>query len=197
MQMPYEQPQNDSESYLSQNEVDFDNSERNSNGVKNRIDGKGDGWANAHRKLLGNQFYFQDVDCFFGAVAFGHNTAERLFLEYVPDDYENRTKKIRQFGIVALFDRKSSKSAAFGNKNIVSCGVYLWLCRTLGTAQGIKPKFYYVIGNDKPPWEMIEMDIDTADIKEPTVILQSVNWKEIWEQLGLLELRNEIKKRLL
>ena len=175
----------------------LDTSIRNKHGVKKRIDGKGDGWANEHRDHLAKEFYIQDVDCLFGAVAFGHNTAERLFLEYAPDNYDNHQKTIREFGIVALFDRKKTKNEAFSKRTTVSRGLYLWLCRKLRDVQGIGPKFFYVIGDDKPPWEMIELNIDTGETNLPTITLHSEEWTTIWQQLGLLELRQEITKRLL
>ena len=59
--------------------------ERHSNGVKVRADGCGDAWAQAHRKL-GPTFNMQDIDALFGIMAFGQNTGDKLFLEYVPDN---------------------------------------------------------------------------------------------------------------
>lgn len=175
------------------NDRAFDNSERNRFGVKTRVDGNGDAWANCHRDKLGNQFLMQDVDCLFGAMAFGHNTAERLFMEYVPDHYQNRTRAIRKFGVVALFDRKLTENAAMHNRNIVSQALYLWICRTLAGQQSISPKFFYVCGNNKPPWRMMEIDINTGEKRE-TVTLQTENWQQIWHTLGLTKIRAEIVK---
>jgi len=86
--------------------------ERHSNGVKVRADGCGDAWAKAHRRL-GPTFNMQDIDALFGIMAFGQNTGDKLFLEYVPDDYQNRGKAVRDFRVIAMFDRKSSRQAAF------------------------------------------------------------------------------------
>ena len=176
-------------------EYAFDPTERNNQGIKVRLDGAGDSWANQHRESLPKEFYFQDVDALFGTVVFGHNTGERLFLEYVPDNYKNRNNQVREFGVVAIFDRKSSRNAAFGNHNRVSMGLYLWLCRSLGKIQPIKPKFFFVIGGQSPPWTMIEIDIETGE-KIREAIIDTSDWSNIWAELELIDLRNEIVKWL-
>ena len=161
--------------------------------VKPRFDGKGDAWANQHRDMLGPTFNMQDMDGYFGFTAFGANTGERIFLEYVPDDYENRYRAIREFGLVSMFDRKSSKEYALSKDNVVSFAFYLWLCRSVGKGQSIIPKFFFVVGSQEPPWEMIEIDINSGNsIKSK--MLTSTNWKEIWHSLGLIELRREVSR---
>jgi len=174
---------------------EFDPTVRNRLGVKERLNGAGDAWANQHRESLGSHFYLQDVDAMFGTIVFGHNTGERLFLEYVPDSYENRQEKVREFGVVALFDRKSSRDAAFGNHNRVSMALYLWMCRSLSKIQGISrsPKFFFVIGGQSPPWQMIEIDIDTGEELQMTEINTS-SWRSTWQAFGLMRLRDEIAR---
>ena len=183
------------------NEYEYDQSVRNSNGVKVRMDGKGDSWACAHRDGLGKSYYMQDIDCLFGAMAFGHNTGEKLFLEYIPDNYQNREKVIRQFGIVSIFDRKFSEGRAFSNENSVSMALYLHICRVFRDHQSIAPKFFYVIGGQEPPWEMIEIDIETGEKtgQRETIGTQEngnikIEWRDVWEALGLIKLRNEVAK---
>jgi len=170
---------------------EFDPTPRNRSGIKERLNGAGDAWANQHRESLGSNFYIQDVDAMFGTFVFGHNTGERLFLEYVPDSYKNRYNKVREFGVVAIFDRKSSRNAAFGNHNRVSMSLYLWICRSLGKMQGVNPKFFFVIGGQSPPWEMIEIDIDTGEELQTTEVDTS-SWQPIWEALGLARMRDEV-----
>jgi len=102
--------------------------DRDQRGVKTRYDGGGDAWAEAHRNL-GTSFNMQDLDALFGFVAFGVNGAEKLFLEYQPDDYKNRKQIIRRFAAVAMFDRKNSIKTAFNKNNLVSTANYLWQCR--------------------------------------------------------------------
>lgn len=169
----------------------FDTSPRNGNGVKTRRDGRGDAWAAAHRDELGSRFLMQDVDASFGALVFGHNTGEKLFLEYVPDDYQNRTKATRDFAVVAMFDRKNSEAAAFANSNLVSRAFYLWQCRVFGTIQPIPPRFYYVIGNQQPPWRMVEIDILSSK-QIATASVSVGDWTTVWSSLGLIKLRNEL-----
>lgn len=169
-------------------------SERLDNGVRKRADGKGDGWANAHRDVLGTKFLMQDVDGYFGFLVYGDNTGERLFLEYVPDDYANRTKPVRSFAIVAMFDRKTTMDAATSEENALSRAFYLWLCRTIGRAQPAEkqPRFYFVVGGQQPPWDMLELDILTGERIGDIVHLANADWPHIWETLGLAPLRRSL-----
>jgi len=175
-------------------ECEFDQTPRNAQGVKERLDEQGDAWANQHRKSTPRDYYLQDVDAMFGAVFFGHNTGEKVFLEYVPDNYKNRTSKVRSFALVAMFDRKASRWAAFSNYNTVSCALYLWLCRVIGQSQPKQPRFFYVIGGDTPPWTMIEINIETGQEMGQEVRLDSADWTTVWNSLGLTSLRNELAR---
>lgn len=167
--------------------------ERHHTGVKIRNDKQEDGWANMHRTELGNDHYLQDVDCMFGGVVFGQNTADRLFLEYIPDNYENRIEIIRSFAVVAMFDRKQTEKWAFSDRNRLSTALYLDICRTIATKQPLPPKFFFVIGKDEPPWSMIQIDIYLGEkISEP-IILDKIQWSKIWESIGLKDLRNSLK----
>lgn len=181
------------------NEYLFDKTPRLQNGVKVRVDGNGDGWSNAHRGL-GNNIFMQDVDASFGFMTFGHNTGESLFLEFVPDDYrKNRDRVIRNFGVVAMFDRKRTEAKAFDNSSVLSRAVYLWQCRVFSANQPVQAKFYYVIGSNEPPWKMIELDIETGDrigIDRVIGSTGSVEWTELWQELGLFNIRREIGRWL-
>lgn len=167
------------------------------NGARARIDGGGDAWADEHRHGLGMSFLMSDLDAIFGTVVFGQNTGDRLFIEYVPDDYVNRFKAVREFGLVAMFDRKRSINAAFDQRNKLSTAVYLWICRKLGSGQAKRPKFFFVIGDQVPPWQMVEIDIMNG---EPTGVEATItnreDWVSIWEHLGLASLRREIAMRI-
>ena len=166
---------------------------RMDNGVKSRFDAKGDGWANAHR-LMGQTFNMNDVDALFGMVAFGQNCANRLFAEYVPDSYSNRPNLIRSFALVCLFDRKSNINAALCDHNRVSSAFYLWLCRQ--PIQPKKPMFFYVIGEEAPPWTMLGIDLDTGQQNNNDEILRESSKSEfmrVWDKLGLSSLRNELR----
>jgi hypothetical protein len=168
-----------------------------SNGVKARRDGAGDEWAKQHRSL-GPTYNMQDMDALFGVTAFGQNTGERLFLEYVPDNYQNRTSVIRNFGVVAMFDRKQSEPYAFSRSNAVSTAFYLYQCRIHAKVQpnGLTPKFFFVIGGQSPPWKMIEIDIFSGKKTglEAVICDGERDWKRVWTTLGLHQLRQEIRR---
>lgn len=154
------------------------------NGVKARMDGKGDGWSEGHREL-GVGFNMQDLDGFFGQMAFAANTGEKLFLEYVPDDYRNRFSCFRKFGVVAFFDRKSTFDYAMSGDNRVSLAFYLWICRTISLHQPRKARFFIVSGTLEP-WKMTELDTSTGECGRCWNV-RSSKWKEIWEASGLAE----------
>lgn len=159
-------------------------------GVKIRADGQGDAWADAHR-ALGSSFYLTDVDGMIGMVGFAANTGERLFLEYVPDNYENHRNAIRRFATVAMFDRKATRALAFHKHNRVGLAYYLDTCRRLAETQPKPPRFFFVIGRDRPPWTMIELDITTAE-QIGEIELGAMNWRQVWNALGLTVLRAEL-----
>lgn len=170
--------------------------ERMGNGVRIRRDGRGDAWANEHREALGKKFYLNDIDAFFGLEVFGANTGDRLFLEYEPDNYENKFSAIRDFAMVAMFDRKSTEAAAFHESSLLSRGVYLWLCRVIADVQPQPPKFFYVIGREQPPWRMIQIDIYSGDRTGSPVEVDGQSFKQVWSQLGLTRLRNELRRHV-
>jgi len=168
--------------------------ERLGNGVRIRADGQGDAWANTHRESLGNQFYLQDIDALFGMEVFGANTGDRLFLEYEPDNYKNKQNIVREFAMVAMFDRKSTLAWARSTQCCLSRGVYLWMCRALRAQQPHAPKFFLVVGRDCPPWQMVEIDIDTGDeLSEPTTV-DADSFQRVWQQLGLTQLRRDLRR---
>ena len=170
--------------------------ERNKQGVKTRFDNRGDSWAVQHREQLGGAFWMQDVDAMFGHLAFGHNTGERLFLEYAADDFSNRLNSIRRFALVAMLDRKSTSEAAFDEKNRVSTAFYLYICRAVGECQPVAPKFFFVIGKDRPPWTMVELDIRTGEQKDEAITLPIADWRSVWAALGLSSMRSELTRWL-
>jgi hypothetical protein len=164
------------------------------NGVRLRVDGKGDGWAEAHRNL-GPTFNMQDIDALFGIMAFGVNGMERVFAEYVPDDYRNRGRMIRKFSVVALFDRKSSTSAI--DCSDVSCAFYLFLCRALATQQSKPPRFFYVVGGKGPPWLLREVNIETGEASDLEHVLSDTTQetqRAVWDAIGLTTLRQELAR---
>jgi len=166
-------------------------------GVRVRSDGGGDGWANAHRTALGNRFYLQDVDAVAGIEWFATNTAERVFAEYEPDSWENRLEVIRRFALVAMFDRKSTIDAAFSPQNRISSAFYLHLCRTHVDRQPRPPRFFFLVGGQKPPWEMVELDIDAGDEIGNRVEINGQNMRGVWDAIGLTELRKFLRRWLL
>ena len=143
-----------------------------------------------------SNYFMQDLDAMFGSVVFGHNTGDRLFLEYVPDNYENRTSMIREFALIAMFDRKSNEQCAYNTRNILSRAFYLWTCRTLSAKQPIPARFFYCFGGQEPPWRLVELDINTGFNTRNSVVLDGKNWLEVWQQLGLSQLRSDLAKWL-
>jgi hypothetical protein len=169
------------------------------NGVKRRADGAGDAWAMAHR-CLGTGHQMNDVDAIFGFEAFGANTGEKLFLEYEPDNYENRMEVIREHAVIALFDRKTTEGAAFGGNNRRSFSLYLHICRIIAASQAYPPRFFFCIGGQSPPWCLMEIDIKTGEhVKRRDTIIETTepaDWRRIWDALGLNELRLKLRSSL-
>lgn len=162
------------------------------NGVKARKDGQGDLWAAQHREALGPGFNMQDMDGFFGQVAFAANTGDKLFLEYVPDDYVNRVKFFRRFAVVAFFDRKSTMDWAMNERNRVSMAFYMWICRMIGEHQPIPCRFFIVTGGEGR-WMMSELNTADGQVIGESRI-EGMNWKAIWQTTGLTTAREQLRK---
>lgn len=161
---------------------------RLSNGVRRRVDNSGDVWANEHRQAFGSSSYMQDLDAVMGVITFGINGVSRLFAEYEPDGWENRNSLIRQFGIVALFDRKKTTRAC--QVSSVSTAFYLHMARVLSTAQPIPVRFFFVVG-EQPPWQLIELDIETGE-QRGTTYVADIGAEAIWDDLGLTATRKAL-----
>ncbi|MES9985894.1 MAG: hypothetical protein ABW115_21035, partial [Candidatus Thiodiazotropha sp. 6PLUC6] len=69
-------------------------------------------------------------------------------------------------------------------------------CRCFARCQPLKPMFFYVIGGQQPPWEMIELDIETGDIKGQYTIQskQQEEWRTLWDRIGLSSLRSALRE---
>lgn len=169
-------------------------SEYMANGVKVRADNGGDPWAYAHRKELGSRYLMQDIDAAFGAMAFGTNSGDTLFMEYVPDGVENKGKSRREFMVIAMFDRKKTESAIA--QSTLSKAFYLHQCRVNRKSQGLSPRFFYVVGEDQPPWKMIEVDIDSGEFTGVDAFIHKGEWRQMWSVLGLTQLRDEAEKMI-
>lgn len=171
--------------------------ERLANGVRARADGRGDGWANAHREQLWPDAYMQDLDGYFGLLTFAGNAGDRLFLEYVPDR-DRAPDQAREFAVVAVFDRKRSRHAAFAPRSALSRGFYAWLCRVIGTRQPVRPRFFYVTGAERPPWILHEVDVETEEPTGAPALIRSTetDWKSVWCGVGLRDARDVLARWL-
>jgi hypothetical protein len=167
------------------------------NGVKRRHDGLGDAWANEHRSKLGSKALMNDIDGICGTISIKaiveQHTENSIFIEYEPDHRKNIGSKVRNFGIVALFDRKKSTSAALSSNNTLSLSIYLHICRVFRKNQdGIAPKFFFVIGDKSPPWKLIEIDIDTGEKVGKSVVIDK--WTVTWNKIGLFGIRKKLQR---
>jgi hypothetical protein len=93
---------------------------------------------------------------------------------------------------VAVFDRKATEYAALSSKFSLRLAFQLWVCRMFASRQPVPPKFFFVIGN-RPPWDMIGVDIETGKESDETTEIQNASdWRRAWNQLGLASIRREL-----
>jgi hypothetical protein len=164
--------------------------DRDADGVRVRRDGGGDPWAKEHRTALGRTFNMNDFDAFMGHLSFAKNATDELFAEYVPDRFENNGELIRGFATIALFDRKKSEQATLSSS--VSTAYYLWMCRVISKAQPFPPMFFFVVGHSNS-YELIRLDIWSAQETGRFSLSAGSNWRAIWEQAGLIALRQRLR----
>ena len=167
--------------------------ERYPHGVKKRMDGEGDGWANAHREKLAAEAVMTDIDGWMGMNAYCMNTGSQLFCEYTIDQKTLHPNHTARCAIVGFFDRKIRKSARlFGSQ---PHQVYMHIAQCIAVQQKFPPKFFYVFGSVMGPWEMCEVDIYTGEYTgEPFHCdTREASWKHMWDQCGLTALRRELE----
>jgi len=169
--------------------------QRNNRGVRKRMCKNGDMWALEHRAELGHEFLMTDIDSFIGKMIFFQNTENSLFIEYEPDDFNRHEELIREFAYIALFDRKNSRKYALSSHNRVSLAVHLNLCRRLGLGQPFPVKFFFVIGEQSPPYTMIEIDTKTGVLLSE-YYLKKGHWREVWNAVGLVRTRDDSRQWL-
>lgn len=150
--------------------------ERLPNGVRARVDGHGDPWADAHRVALDNRHYLTDLDGFACHIVDSH---DRIFAEY------ERAGIDGEYGLVAIFERKATYGTTEWN-GAESAAFLRWLCRALGPrVQPVRPRFFYVFGLDRGPWDLQEIDIRTGAAKGQIRHLTELHWGPHWQELGL------------
>lgn len=171
------------------------------NGVRARQVGREDPWVEAHREA-GREFYCCDVDGILGLSALGVTSEDRLHVEYEPDPWSQRASEdgspnlMREFGIVALFERKTSPAAVQMGGASLALALYLWMCRTLAKLQPFPPRLFLVVGPTEGPWHMQELDIHTGEHTGPRIVLRRSTWRAIWEEIGLVGLRDRLRQWL-
>lgn len=170
------------------------------NGVKQRMDGGGDSFGNAHREALGNWAYMQDFDSIFGFEAFAKNTSDLLFTEYEPDQYKNSGNLIRNFATIALFDRKKHfnlAERALQCSRPVLTAYYLHQCRLNASVQPIPPRFFFCVDIDEG-WQLLEVDINTGEKIGPRHghHITRENMDYVWTAIGLRDAHCGVRKWL-
>ena len=160
-----------------------------------------DPWAAAHQYAgpnndgAGRSIYMQDLDGVFGVLNFADKSECRLFVEYVPNNRVDLPKVQREFGIVALFDRKKRIFLPDDFESLKT-GLYLHLCRMARSIQGedCAPKFFFVIGENEP-WEIRELNIDNG-MQVQMFKHSNGEFKQTWQSLGLYEIRSRLQAKL-
>lgn len=149
--------------------------------AKPRYDNKGDAFAELHREELPSDCYFSDIDMIFGNISFSAGTEDTLFIEYLPDDFENRNNPTREFKALALIDRKESHEAAL--RATIPKQLYQWLALMVTQAQKHQCRFFQAIGKDTV-FDLIEYDVVTGNkILEKQIA--NLNIYTVWKEIGL------------
>lgn len=166
------------------------------NGVRIRVDGLGDQWANYHRSFLGSSYHMLDFDGWRvcdPSLERTENTEDHLFCEVVMD--HQRGEMIRDVHYLAIFDRKSTLKAV--HQASFTRAVYLNMCRRFSLHQPFECRFIYVIGGQQPPWQLIQCDIRTGTFGMPlTLDASRQSWLAIWAATGLAGARRNSERLL-
>tara|TARA_R110000824_G_scaffold170544_1_gene347926 strand:+ start:779 stop:1267 length:489 start_codon:yes stop_codon:yes gene_type:complete len=142
-----------------------------------------------------------DFDVLVGSLDFAKHTEDRLFAEYEPDPVRNKNNPIRQFGTIALFDRKSHWGACSLN---IATKYQLHICRALSELQPVPVRFFWVVeieldhfGFLGGGYAMQEVSTTTGERLEcRTLPLDGSLWSKIWEEVGLYGNRTRLREWL-
>jgi len=101
----------------------------------------------------------------------------------------------------AIFDRKNGSRILTKLEDPeeikISAAYYLDFCRKLGYLQEETPRCFFVIGREKGPWKMFEIDINDGSIGKKINIPNIDYWPAVFIELGLFELKENMIKNLL
>jgi hypothetical protein len=171
---------------------------RDHNGVAIRRDGKGDFWANEHRRKLGNKWHMRDSDethrCSW-EIQSGENL---VYSEMVFDSYQNRGKLIRRCATLCRYERKKTISVAERaiQNGDVGLAHLCQECRNDKACQsGLGGRLFLICG-DSYPLTYIEIDPETGCELGRSLMHES-NWHELYRDTGLDKGRHELERWLL
>jgi len=159
---------------------------------RSRIDGQGDSFGNAHRSL-GSEYYMNDFDVLVGSLDFAKHTENSLFAEYEPDPVCNKNNLIRQFGTIAIFDRKGHWGACSMN---IATKYQLQVCRALSECQPVPVRFFWVVDVENG-YAMQEICTTTGERLDSRILpLDGSLWSNIWKEVGLYGNRIRLREWL-
>lgn len=152
--------------------------DRQPNGVRRRIDGHGDDFAEAHRTMQ-RDLYFTDVDA--RSELWGQLVVEKedeCFFEYCVTARHG----LIETAVTAWFDRKKLRAdKCLMNENMMrSRHQFMGLCRDLGKIYPVRPRFFWICGSTDP-WDVLEWDVATGRHK-PMMIVHYDNIGRIWRE---------------
>jgi hypothetical protein len=164
---------------------------RLANGVRVRLDGRGDNFANAHRKGQ-RDLYGMDVDAYATLELVVGDGEDRIFAEYCL----HGNGPVTESAFVAFFDRKKMR----GKQCIADAGQmarrapWLGLCRDLAVSYPVTPRLFWICGQGAP-WDFIEWDVRSGE-RLRWWLLESDDITQEWRNIDLLRDRETLVKWL-
>lgn len=171
---------------------------RDSSGVAIRRDGKGDKWANDHRKL-GKGWNMRDSDETHRCVWEIEHQENRHWVDMVFDNIRNRGKLVRRCGTLCRSDRKSSVGRAEKEIEVGAVGIAHMLqeCRNDKRCQGGHGGRAFLVCGEDYPYTYIELDPSTGHEARRDLLRSQFDWHGLYERLGLAAEKQQLEKWLL
>jgi hypothetical protein len=170
---------------------------RTPNGVAIRRDGKGDSWANDHRRL-GQGWNMRDEDETHRCVWEIDRRENGRFLEIVFDSFENRGKLIRKCGTLCRVDRKASVGRAEQEieAGAVTIAHMLQECRNDRAMQdGIGGRAFLACGKNYP-YTYIELDPFSGKELRREILPDKSGWHDLYKMLDLVSEKDNLERWL-
>lgn len=122
-------------------------------------------------------------------------SSDRFFMEYAVRSDSGYS--LMDSVIYALYDRKHSNPFPLTKAHYLQLAPQLKIARALQLYDDLAPMYSYVIGGKTGPWDLVELNIFTAEPTGKTARIRAgEDWLPTWRRLGIANLKARAEYRV-